>query len=120
MENRSEIKSCDGIIQPDCEWVHIPGKIKPMVCVPGKGGCKRAEFLKAGESAFHSAELIEATNAINKILANISEHPTASLSVLTLKQGLFLSWVEHGGEESEGGITSDSDPDVVAEHFNLI
>ncbi len=127
MKNKNTFSApiCDPAIN-DCHFVGAAKlvndkEIKFAACLKGAGGCfSPAKLLQARESEMHTAELIKATNAINKILANIPEHPTCGLTILHLKQGTLLAWVEHGGTEIKDGITADSDPALVAEHFNLI
>ncbi len=127
MENKDNVRppTCDSSVE-SCKFVGFTRLVDDKEtnfasCLPGAGGCySPAKLLEAEESEMHTAELIKATNEINKILANIPEHPTCGLSILHLKQGTLLAWVEHGQAEIEGGITSESDPELVAKHFNLI
>ena len=116
-----EIKSSKRLCNPIHETCgfYIDPNTGNAGCGPGDI-CKQAKLVEAEESAFHTAELIEATRAINKILADIPEHPNRSLSIVHLKQGTFLAFAEHGGIEIEDGITADSDPDLVVKHFKLI
>ena len=116
MENEDTFEPENGPCAGDCKWVH-DGR---LICQPGENTCLGANLLTAEESDFHSAELVEATSAINRILANIPERPNFELSVLQFKQGLMLAWVEHGATEIEGGVTAESDPDVIAKCLNLI
>lgn len=109
--------TCDPVIE-SCHF-QIDPPTGVMTCAPGNASCSAAEFLEASESCFHTIELIEATRAINAILASIPESPSSSLAILHLKQGTMLAMVEHGGKEIEGAITAESDPEVLAKHLKL-
>lgn len=116
-ENVAEIE-CSGR-KSHCKWVGHP-KVHPLICVSGSGGCNLAVLLKAEESDFHTAELVNATKEINEILESITENGNCKLSFIDTGQGIMLAWVEHGGTPSGDEISKDSDPEVVAKHLKLI
>lgn len=121
MENKSEEKKAMPCNPAQSHCKHVNDMTGKLICMASKvPTCLIPALLPAKKSDFHSEEMIEATNSINQILADIPAHPTARLSILKLPQGLMLGWVEHGGAKVEGGITYDSNPDLVAKHYNLI
>jgi hypothetical protein len=82
--------------------------------------CGMAMLLEAEETIFHDIQLIKATSQINEILKLIPPDSSGrNLSFLNTKMGIFLAWVEHGGEAIEGAVTSDSDNKTLAAALKL-
>ena len=118
MENDNGVPVCGGRKGSSCKWVHNPG---PLSCIEGDPAtCNVVNILEAEESDFHDSSLVAATAAIKEILANIPADPNGrNLSFVTTNMGTLLAWVNHGGDEVEGGVTADDDDKTVAAALKL-
>ena len=90
--------------------------------------CGRAELLEANKSAFHTDQVAEATQSINKILSEIQpDSEGRTLAFIQTRMGIMLNWVEHEDEavraadkdEGEVAVTSADDDDTIAKALNL-
>lgn len=90
-----------------------------VICQDGTGGCMDAKFITAEESAYHDKQLIEATHAIQNILAGLNAPNGLSLSVLDTGSGLLFAWVRHGKKATDGAVTSDDDSETIAKALQL-
>ncbi len=89
-------------------------------CVAGGDSCSIAGLLEAEESSFHDSNLIQATNAINEILAGIpADADGRNLSFLKTNMGVLLAWVAHGETAIEGAVTSKSNDETLASALGL-
>lgn len=102
-------------------------KIVCSACASGCD-CSAAQLLDADKSAFHTDEIAEATQAINKILSEIpNDSEGRNLSFIQTKMGIMLAWVEHEDEslrdankdDDEIAVTSADDNDTIAKALHL-
>jgi len=96
------------------------GSQRRVDCSAGNGSCVAVQMLKAEPSDFHDQSLIDATNAIEEILAKIPKRDGRSLSFLHTNMGTLLSWVEHGAKVPYDAVTDESDDHAVTEALGLI
>ncbi|MBA2379905.1 MAG: hypothetical protein H0V76_10080 [Blastocatellia bacterium] len=84
---------------------------KSVGCDEGDGSCITAMMVMAEESDFHSSELQQASEDIQKIIDGIDQKgETRKLSFLATHRGIMLAWVEHDRPAKEGDLTASSDP----------
>lgn len=117
-KNTTKNRECDPR-HDDCGFKGDPER-GTLLCGAGANTCSNAILLEAERSAFHTAELIKATKAINEILASISKSENCNLRFIHPKQGTMLALVEHGGKLIKKAITANDDPKVVAKFLKLI
>jgi len=91
-----------------------------MLCYPSKANkCTvHTKFWEPEEARpFHDETLMEATKAINRLLASAAERrpdPEWELCFIEFQNRPFLAW-----SKPEGGLTSDDDPAAVAHALGL-
>lgn len=119
MEYQNDDLVCGGR-GSSCKWVNN-SPIHPLICVEGSPAtCNIVNLLEAEESDFHDSNLIEATAAIKEILAKIPPDPNGrNLSFVQTNMGTLLAWVEHGGDQIEGGVTAEDTDETVAAALKL-
>jgi hypothetical protein len=108
----------------DCSYTVRRHKI---ICTGGAPpDCFRAELLEANKSAFHTDQIADATQAINKILSEIPKDSEGRMpAFIQTRMGIMLAWVEHEDEDAraadkdEVGVTSADDNDTLAKALNL-
>jgi hypothetical protein len=116
-ENKDVINACS-TKSAGCTFEVVSGGV--VICVPGTSTCSPVSFLEAEESGFHDCNLIEATAAINEILAKIPPDADGrTLSFLRTEMGTLLAWVEHGGQPVDGAVTANDDNEAIAKALNL-
>jgi len=112
----------------NCQHTYIDDGKHPsyLACTDGPSTCFPAKSLsEAHPSAFHTQELIDATQKINKILSEIPEHSEdGKLSLVQTPTGLLLVWVHHGREfhavtGKEKIVTGNDSPETIAQALKL-
>jgi hypothetical protein len=97
-----------------CGWTSDSARVG---CESGDNSCLFAVCLTANVSAFHTAELAEATDHIRKILSKLKPVSGKKLAFLGTQFGVLLAWVEH--DKSPGNVTADSDPQDIINALGL-
>ena len=100
-----------------CDYALYDGSLG---CVTGSRTCANAGFLEAGESDFHDENLVNATAALNAVLAMVPEDEEGrKLSFIHTNMGTMLAWSKHGENVPEDAIGPGHDDKVIAEALNL-
>lgn len=74
-------------------------------CHTDDGSCWTARLVEAEESAFHDADLQQATAEITQILGKIKPKEGRKLSFVHTAEGTLLAWVRHGVKFPDHAVT---------------
>lgn len=89
-------------------------------CSGGDGDCWRVNLLEAEPSDFHDAGLIDATQKIKRILAEIpADEGGRKLSFVHTRMGTLLAWVKEGADVHPNAITAKDDDATIARALKL-
>ena len=99
-----------------CGWNAINGDVG---CSSGNDSCLIAELVTASESNFFTAELKDATDQIQEILANIQPKRGRKLAFLKTPFGILLAWVRHDMRIPVGAVNSESSPQEIKKALGL-
>lgn len=99
-----------------CGWNAFSADVS---CSSGNNSCLTAILVTANESDFYPAELREATEQIQDILANIKLKRGRKLALLKTPFGVLLASVRHDTKIPDGAITSDSSPREIKKALGL-
>ncbi len=91
-----------------------------LACTENGDGCRPVDLVEAEPSAFYDNHMIEATRAINNILARIPADPDGrKISFIDTNMGTLLAWVDHSGLVLENAVTQDDDDATIAAALGL-
>src|SRR5437763_8823933 len=82
-----------------CGWNRFDDKLS---CSAGDNSYWEAQLVSADESDFHTAELIEATDEIRRILKSIKRPRGRDLGFVNTPFGVLLAWVQHNIKTPRG------------------
>ena len=101
----------------DCGFQVADGRFG---CSQDGTGCRPVDLLEAEPSAFYDNYMLEATRAINDILAKIPADPDGRvISFIDTNMGTLLAWVDHSGIILENAVTQDDDDATIAAALGL-
>ena len=109
------VRPCTG---KACSW-NLDMLTNQMGCSAGDGSCIESRLLVAAESDFFPADLIDASERINDILANQTDPAGRELAFVQTPFGLMLSWVNHDMMTPPGSVNSKSPEEEIAEALGI-